>query len=222
MMSALAANNVHVLPLAAVSSKLEDPGQRSPEWRAEKIGKITGTRAQSLFSSDKTRLTLMATLLSEMATARNAGGDFQSSAMRRGIEAEPAAAADYALRYGVTITTPWLVTSSFSPWCAISPDALIDEDGGADWKCLDPHNHVKMVLGQTPDLAYRRQCTWGVLVTDRQWWDLVFFNDLFDEPLRHTRQRITVCQKERDELMQITHEFVAAYEAKLIEYGMWI
>jgi hypothetical protein len=167
--------------------------QRTDEWLAQRMGRITGTRFHALMSSATTRRTLMAKLLLEYATAAWKTIP-QTPAMRRGIEQEPPGLASYALQTGGEVTPGGFVFSDRHPLLACSPDGLVGDDGGVELKRLDEENHLKILLGAPPDPQYRWQCLGCMLVTGRQWWDLAYFC----ESLR-PEMRLRIVRYERDE-----------------------
>ena len=68
--------------------------QRTPEWQAARLGKITGTKAHNLLQSPATRKTLLVQLFREVATA-SAKIIPETPAMLRGTELEPEAVRAY-------------------------------------------------------------------------------------------------------------------------------
>lgn len=170
--------------------------QRTDEWKDEKLGVVSGTRAYDLMSSNITRRTLLATLIVELLTASNPG-EFYSAKLEAKGDMEPEAASYYAIMNDAAVTAQdAYIESDLHPMFACSPDGLVNDDGGVDFKRLDDHNHVKMLLGAPADKKYSMQCHWCMFITGRQWWDLFFYCETLPDSMRGFTIRI-----ERDETM---------------------
>lgn len=57
-----------------------------------------------------------------------------------------------------------------------SPDGLIGDDGGLEFKCPDPHTHVGYLLGGVLPDEYSAQVHGTMLVTGRPWWRFVSYS----------------------------------------------
>jgi hypothetical protein len=81
--------------------------QRSPEWHAARLGRLTGSVAGDMLAKrrDKTeaagRRNLRLRLILERLTGKSQESTFQSDAMRQGIEREPRAIAAYEAETGL-------------------------------------------------------------------------------------------------------------------------
>lgn len=161
--------------------------QGTQAWKNEKLGVISGTRAYDLMSSNTTRRTLLATLIRELTTA--SGKEFSTKRLNQGLEIEPEAASYYSLMNSVEVTDQSAYfESDINPMFAVSPDGLVGKDGGFEGKRLDAENHIKMLLGATPEKKYVMQCYWGMFIRpERKWWDLFYYcEDLPDSMRTHT------------------------------------
>jgi len=171
--------------------------QGSPEWKDEKLGAITGTRAHDLISSNVTRRTLMALLIRELVTANTK--EFFKQSLQEKLEIEPEAASYYSLMNNVIVThQDAYIVSEISPMLAVSPDGLVGDDGGFECKRLDDENHIKMLLGMDPEKKYVHQCHWNMYITGRQWWDLFYYCETLPESMRSLTIRI-----DRDQDMMV-------------------
>ena len=157
--------------------------QGSQSWHDEKLGVITGTRAYELMSSNITRRTLLATLIREIVTAD--AKHFDSKRLQTGRNSEPEAVSYYSMMNNVEVTDQTAyIESTLHPMFACSPDGLIGDDGGYEGKSLDDENHIKMLLGATPDKAYVMQCHWCMYITARQWWDLHYHCETLPDSMK--------------------------------------
>jgi hypothetical protein len=100
-----------------------------------------------------------------------------------------------------------------------SPDALIGEDGIGEFKCPTWPIHVKYMLGiDSPAIEYRPQLQFQLLVTGRQWVDIVSY---------HPEAPKLVIRVERDEkyiaeLSKQMDQFclqLALHKQRMIEQG---
>jgi hypothetical protein len=168
-----------------------DIKQRTPEWHRARLGAITGTRAFDLTSSNITRKRLEAVIIRELITA--ATKTFSSKDLDRRSAMEAEAASWYAIQYDHTVThEDAYIESDLHPMFAVSPDGLVDDDGGLELKRLDEENHLILLLGGTiRDMKkYVAQCNWNLFVTGRDWWDLFFYCETLPASMRGHRIRI--------------------------------
>ena len=174
--------------------------QGTQAWKDEKLGVITGTRAYDLMSSNTTRRTLLATLIRELTTSKTK--TFFKQSLQDKLDTEPEMTSYYSLMNGVQVTDQSAyIESDLSPMFAVSPDGFIGDDGGFEGKRLDEENHIKMLLGMVPEKKYVMQCYWGMFITGRSWWDLVFYCETLPDEMRIHTIRI-----ERDEKILKTME----------------
>lgn len=170
-----------------------DCAQRSPEWYAARLGKLTGSVVADAFATRKdkqestVRRNTRVRLALERVTGKSHDSSYESRTMRRGAETEPIAIRAYEARFGVFLEPVGFVAhDTLAAGC--SPDGLSDE-GGAEIKCPEMSAHYDYVRGGLPQ-AYRLQCIHGLWITGRAWWDFVSFHPDFPEPLRLKRTRI--------------------------------
>jgi hypothetical protein len=57
-----------------------------------------------------------------------------------------------------------------------SPDRLVNEKGGAEFKCLMPKHHLAATLSSDSDRKYMVQIQGNLWITEREWWDLVYYH----------------------------------------------
>jgi len=193
------------------------PEQRTEQWKADRLGLITGTKAHNLLSSKTTRITLMAELIREFATADTKEIP-QTAAMKRGSDIEPEAVSYYEFLTGSTVHgKDSFITSGIHPLFACSPDGLIDEDGGLEIKRLDDVNHMKVILSSI-DKKYLNQIRWCLFVTGRDWWDYLGYCETMPEPLTGHIIRFEREKCGMDEVENVALEFVEQLEQTLIKF----
>lgn len=175
-----------------------DVTQRSPEWKAERLCRITGTRVHQLMagigeskSAKQSRAKLMGKMLAEYLQPDLVFKEVSTSSMRRGTELEPAAVAYYEMINSVEVYgDDSFIVSSINEFMASSPDGLVDVDGGIEIKCLDIGNHIAVILMDEIEEIYLDQCLWNMVVTERPWWDYVGFAPELPPPLNYFQRRI--------------------------------
>jgi hypothetical protein len=201
-------------------AKVADIEQGSQQWKDEKLGVISGTRAHDLMSSNTTRRTLTATLIRELVTA-DTKATHQTPAMRRGLDAEPEAASYYSVFYDETVTNQSAyLESDFSPMAACSPDGLVGEEGGVEFKRLDEVNHIKIMLGAPPEKKYVMQCHWAMFITGRSWWDLCFFCETLPDSMKLVTVRINRDDAIMRDMRERTNEVLLDVESFLVRHNL--
>lgn len=158
--------------------------QGSPEWHAARAGVITA----SMFSTCRQKLksgpskgefaAAAGDYAFRLAVERISGQPldegFETWAMRRGHELEPAARLEHELAIGVVVQPAGFVTTDDNLFGA-SADGLIGEDGGAEYKCLVDPSRLRRVL-MTGDISeFMDQIQGGMWITGRRYWDFCLY-----------------------------------------------
>lgn len=189
-------------------AKYDRREQRTDEWRASRVGKITASQMKRVLAVSKrdgkplqARQDYLAEIVCERLTGK-AQGIPMSPAMQWGVDMEPTARAAYESRTGL-VAMPAGFLLHANGYCGASPDGLVANDGGVEIKC--PWNslvHIETLLhGMPEDHMPQVQC--AMWVTGRVWWDFVSFDPRMPEKLRLYVQRI-----ERDQ------DYIADMSAK--------
>lgn len=154
--------------------------QRSPEWFAERAGKVTASRIADVLAKTKSgwgasRANYMAQLVCERLTGQPAES-FSNSAMQWGTEKEPDARAAYCFLHDVDVIEVGFIEHPTIPMTGASPDGHIGDDGMVEIKCPNTSTHIEFLLsGQIPE-KYRLQMMWQMACTGRQWNDYASFD----------------------------------------------
>jgi putative phage-type endonuclease len=104
--------------------------QRTPEWYAARVGKITGSRFGSVMALGakgqplQERKRLLQTLALERLTGQAEEID-TNTAMQHGIDTEPLAKQWFTFAHDLDITEHGLVVDKQHPFIAVSPDGSI-------------------------------------------------------------------------------------------------
>lgn len=167
--------------------------QRSPEWYAARLGKLTGSCVGEALATRKDgkeaagRRNTRLRLALERITGKAQDNGYESRAMHRGAELEAVAIAAYEAETGIFVEPVGFIEhDTLAAGC--SPDGLTSE-GGTEIKCPEISAHYDYLRGGLPR-EYYLQCVHGLWITGRAWWDFVSFHPDFPEPLRLKRTRI--------------------------------
>jgi putative phage-type endonuclease len=155
--------------------------QGSPEWFAQRIGKLTASRmADASMKKDTAgRRNYLAQLVAERLTGE-AGESFTNAAMQWGIDNEPLARAEYEILRGIDVEQVAFIDHPEIEWCGASPDGLVNDDGYdyglVEIKCPNTATHIDYMLGQKPPAKYIPQMLLQLACTGRQWCDFVSYD----------------------------------------------
>lgn len=177
---------------------MSDIVQGSPEWFAQRCGKVTASRIADIIARTKSgpsasRANYMAQLVAERLTGTVAES-FSNAAMLWGTDMEPDARLAYEFRTDATAMQTGFVQHPTIEMAGASPDGLVGDDGLVEIKCPNTATHIETLLGQAVPGKYLLQCQWQMACTGRAWVDWVSFDPRMPEEMRLFVRRI-----ERDE-----------------------
>lgn len=141
--------------------------QRSDEWFAKRVGRITGSRVGAILGLNpwQTRDDVLRAMVREYYKAPS---EFEGNvATAWGNSHEEEAILDFELETGKTVAETGFHT--FSDWAGASPDGLIDDDAILEVKCpYGKRNDNPPVFKTAQEQAhYLAQMQWEMLCTDR-------------------------------------------------------
>lgn len=191
--------------------------QRSPEWFAARLGKVTASRVADIVAKTKAGYsTSRANYMSELIVERLTGSvtDFyQNSAMLWGTNTEPLACAAYEVLAGELVEAVGFVPHPTIPMSGASPDGLIGDAGLLEIKCPNTSTHIETVLSQEAPTKYITQMQWQMACTRREYCDFVSF-----DPRLPAEMSIFVRRVPRDEvLIKSLEEEVSKFLAEIDE-----
>ena len=169
--------------------------QRTQEWFAERLGKITASRIADVVGKTKSggygaaRKNYMAELLCQRLTGQQEE-KFTSAAMQHGTDTEPAARAMYMLETGTDVTETGFIPHPTIAMSGASPDGLAGEDGLIEIKCPNTATHLEFLQSRKPKHEYLLQMQWQMACTGRQWCDFISYDDRLPEKLAYRCIRI--------------------------------
>ncbi len=161
--------------------------QRSPEWFAARLGRLTASNLGDAFATTKSgfstsRRNLRLRLVLERLTGKSQESGYTNAAMERGILLEPEARAAYEAESGLLVDTVGFIIHD-ELLTGASPDGLIGDDGGIEIKCPGAAAHLDYLRGAIPN-DYTLQIAHSLWLTGRAWWDFASFSTDFPDPLK--------------------------------------
>lgn len=174
--------------------------QGSPEWFAERLGKVTASRVADVIAKTKSgpaasRANYMAQLVCERLTGE-AAESFTSKEMQWGTDQEPNARSAYEFRMDATVELVGFVSHPRIGDSGASPDGLVAADGLVEIKCPNTATHIETLLGRAVPGKYITQIQWQLACTGRKWCDYVSFDPRMPESMS-----LFVARVERDPKM---------------------
>ena len=149
--------------------------QGTQEWKDARW--LTASNAGVIATNGKGLRTLVLDILADKLATKEAE-TYSSLAMERGVELEKQARAMYELERDVTIEQVGFIR--LSEYVGCSPDGLVGDRGMVEFKCLMGKAYLTALLLGEYDKDYWWQCQMQLLVTGRQWVDLVFYSDSYE------------------------------------------
>ncbi len=179
--------------------------QKSPEWFAARLGKVTASRVADVIAKTKSgysasRDNYMAQLICERLT-NTQGESFTNAAMQWGTETEPLARSAYEA-HAEMVEEVGFVQHPKIEQAGASPDGLVGLFGMLEIKCPNTATHIDTLLSQTVPTKYITQMQWQMRCCERQWCDFVSFDPRLPQDLQLFVKRV---------------DFDAAYVATLEE-----
>lgn len=154
-------------------------------------------------------------LIAEMMLARSVTSFAGNSWTERGKELEPQAAIEYEITNGIKTELVGFCTDDLHTMGA-SPDRLVGENGLIEIKCVKPAVMIDYILSQEIDSDFKPQMQGQLLITGREWVDLVPFHPDMP-PLAIRVQRDESYIKSLAAYMQDFNELLASKKSKMIE-----
>ena len=190
--------------------------QGTPEWFADRLGKVTASRLADVLAKTKTgysatRNNYMTQLVLERVTNSRAEG-YTNAAMLHGVEQEPFARAAYEAHTGQMVEEVGFIPHPDIDGAGASPDGLVGDDGMVEIKCPSSSTALEVWLthaqGNDPvDAKYYAQMQWQMRCADRSWCDYVVF-----DPRMPAKAQLFIHRVKRNE------DFIANAEDEVITF----
>lgn len=155
--------------------------QRSPDWHALRLGRLTGSGAADMLATIKkgeaaARRDLRLRLTCERLTGASAEGDYVSKEMQRGIDLEGAARAAYEAATGYLVRPVGFVAHD-ALLAGCSPDGEIKGFTGLlEVKCPKSSTHLGYVRARQVPGDYLPQIMHNLWITGAAWCDFVSYD----------------------------------------------
>ena len=192
--------------------------QRSAEWFAARLGKVTASRINDVMdklksgSEKATRKNYRAQVLCERLTGQKEDS-FCNAAMQWGIDNEDPARECYEFLTGLPVSEVGLVDHPSIPMAAASPDGLVNASGLVEIKCPNTANHIEWMLAGVVPAQHIKQIQFQLACTDRKWCDFISYDPRLPEEL----QLFVVRLERDDELIAEIEESVIKFNAEVDE-----
>ncbi len=185
--------------------------QGTPEWFAQRLGKVTASRVADIIAKTKTgvaasRGNYLAQLVAERLTGQ-AADSFKSGAMQHGTETEPMARMAYETETGQMVTEVAMIQHPKIEMAGASPDGLVGDDGLVEIKCPNTSTHIATLMADKSPSGYMAQMQWQMACTGRAWVDFVSFDPRMPEDMQLFIKRVP-----RDE------KLIAEYETEVVKF----
>ena len=183
-----------------------DVEQGSDAWFAARAGKLTASRVKSLVAKTKSGYSSSrANMITQLSLERMTGvcePTYSNEAMKRGTILESEARNYYIFDRNISVSEVGMVIHPEYDFITCSPDGLIDDDGLVEIKC--PFSMAKMVSYLEKDAhakEYRVQLQMQLLVTGRQYVDVVGYDPRFPDGLKMAVCRVEADKEYQEELL---------------------
>lgn len=171
--------------------------QRTPEWKKARVGRLTGSRAGEMLTTNKNgtenykRRDLRTDLVLERITGLPQDDGFVSRDMQYGIDREADALAAYEARTRQIVhRSGFLSHTDLMIGCSLDGH-LKGYQGIVELKCPKSTTHLRYLRanGRLPD-EYNGQVQHNLFVSGADWCDSVSFDDRFPPELRLVIARV--------------------------------
>jgi len=156
--------------------------QRTPEWFAERLGKVTASRIHDVMAKIKTgeavtRRNYKAEKVLERYTGVSQENNYLSNAMQAGIEKEVAAREIFEWENKIIVQECGFFDHPTIVNAGASPDGLIGNDALLELKCPEAFAMKEALLGNSLDRKYVLQAQWQMACTGRKLVYVVFYRE---------------------------------------------
>ena len=193
--------------------------QGSPEWFAQRLGKVTASRVADVIAKTKTgystsRENYMAQLVCERMT-NTVAESYTNAAMQWGTETEPLARAAYEGHADVLVDEVAMITHPKIEQAGASPDGLVGDEGLVEIKAPNTATHIDTLLSQSVPGKYNTQMQWQMACTGRKWCDFVSFDPRLPKELQLFVKRVDRDDAYIDMLEKEVVSFLKELDAKI-------
>lgn len=189
-----------------MKGKFYDIDQNTDEWFELRAGLVTGSTISNVMANNgkvfgDPAKKLATKLALEQITGEPIINNYSNSHMQRGHEQEPIARQLYEYQTFNTVNNGGFFKGEN---VGVSPDGLVDDDGGIEIKSVIHTEHFDTIKRQTFPPKYKWQLLFEVSVTGRDWFDFVSYCSEFpeDKQLYIYRFNFADFQKEYEDMVK--------------------
>jgi putative phage-type endonuclease len=163
--------------------------QRSPEWFAERKGKVTASRIKDILATIRNgnwaaaRKHYAAQLVAERLNDKPPE-PFTNEYIEWGIAQEPLAREAYTKVTGNEVQDVGFINHPAIELAGASPDGLIGDEGCLEIKCPTTATHIETLLADEIPEQHKLQMIWQMLCAKRAWCDFVSFDPRLPEDMQ--------------------------------------
>lgn len=193
--------------------------QRTDEWFAARLGKVTASKISDVMAKTKTgygasRANYMARLIAERLTGKQQES-FVNAEMQWGTDHEDEAIAAYSFREDASVEKVGFVDHPLILNAGASPDGLVGQDGLVEIKCPNTATHIETLLSSTIPLKYELQMLFQMSCTGRTWCDFVSYDPRMPEHLRLFVRRVNRDDTKIEEIILEVKSFLDEMSVKI-------
>ena len=207
---------------------MSDIEQRTEEWFAARLGKVTASRVADVIAKTKTgyaatRENYIAQLVLERITKTKAEG-FTSSAMQWGVDQEAAAKERFESVNGLIVTDTPYIDHPRIPFLGCSPDGFVSDGSLIEVKCPKTKTHMKYIANQEVPAEYKPQMTLQAAVTGKAVWFVSYDprmgegKDLFIKKFKPTPEEIKVVEDAAEQFLAECDALFDFYNNKAVYF----
>ena len=198
--------------------------QRSPDWFAARLGKVTASRVADVIAKTKTgysasRENYMAQLVVERMTQKPTES-YSNAAMQWGTDQEPFARAAYETAKGVMVEEVGFVPHPNILMAGASPDGFVGVKGLVEIKCPNTATMIETLLTKKCPQKYFTQIQFQLACTDRVFCDYVVFDPRMP---KHLQLFVTRVERDEDFIAHIEDEiqiFLSEVDEKITQLNL--
>ena len=187
--------------------------QRSDEWFAARLGKVTASNIKKVMATIKSgeaadRRNYRAQLVVERLTGTKQDS-FANSAMEWGTQQEPSARDAYSFISGYEVSEIGFVDHPEIAMAGASPDGLIAQDGLVEIKCPNTATHIDWMLSGNVPKEHELQILFQMDCTGRKWCDFVSYDPRLPIDLQLFVVRMEFDKNRALEIKESVKQFIA-------------
>lgn len=194
--------------------------QRTPEWVAARVGRLTSSKANDMLAVVKSgeaagRRNLRVALVLERLTGKPQERALQSAAMSYGADKEVAARLAYEAMTGQFVEQVGFLKHDALMVGASLDGYVNDYEGLIEIKAPFPATHLEYLRSGKVPTSYYRQCLHSMWLTGAAWCDWFSYCDEFPEGMQSKLVRIERNDEEIAEYDKKARAFLAEVDAEV-------